>query len=245
MLRLLIYASIAMMVPVTAGANTQIAPSVGNDLVVLLHGLARSNSSMNTMRAAFADKGYRTCNIDYPSTHFSIATLAHYHVLNQLRACTRAETRKVHFVTHSMGGIIARYLIKHRLVEDLGRVVMLSPPNKGSEVVDVLGETWLFEFINGPAGNQLGTEGEDMPAQLGPANFELGIITGNRSINWILSLLIEGSDDGKVSIENAKLEGMIDFIVLPATHTFIMRDDDAIEQSLHFIEHGVFNREAQ
>ncbi len=119
---------------------------------------------------------------------------------------------------------------------------MLSPPNKGSEVVDTLGETWLFELVNGPAGKELGTDRSSMPLTLGAADFEVGIITGSRSVNLILSLMIEGRDDGKVSIENAKLNGMKDFMVLPSTHPFIMKNKTVIEQTIYFLHHGVFQK---
>lgn len=122
----------------------------------------------------------------------------------------------------------------------IGRVVMLSPPNHGSEVVDKLGELALFKFINGPAGLQLGTGHDSVPQSLGAPSFKAGIITGDRTINLILSLLIPGPDDGKVSIESAKLEGMAGFCVVPASHPFIMKDRLAIEQTLVFLARGAF-----
>lgn len=139
-----------------------------------------------------------------------------------------------------MGGIIVRYLANKELVSRIGRVVMLSPPNQGSEVVDVLGDTWLFEWINGPAGRVLGTGKDSLPLQLGPAKFELGIIIGIKSINLINSAMIDGADDGKVSVENAKLEGMQDFLILPVTHPFIMKDETVIRQTIHFLNFGRF-----
>jgi hypothetical protein len=195
---------------------------------------------MNKIQSAFTAEGYATCNIDYPSTRHPIASLASLHIMPKLRECIEGKNTRIHFVTHSLGGILARYLAKHAFIEHLGRAVMLSPPNQGSEVVDALGEAWVFEYINGPAGKELGTDINSMPLMLGPVDFEVGIITGSRSINPILSLLIDGRDDGKVSIERAKLQGMRDFLVLPATHTFIMRNAQAIDQSLHFIRYGSF-----
>lgn len=208
--------------------------------VVLLHGLARSSDSMSKLQKSLEDEGFKTCNIGYPSTRHPIEVLAQEHILPKIKACVGSLESPVDFVTHSMGGILVRYLAEHTLIPHMGRVVMLSPPNKGSEVVDTLGETWFFEFINGPAGQELGTDSASMPSQLGPADFEVGIITGSRSINLILSLMIEGNDDGKVSIEHAKLEGMKDFIILPSTHPFIMKNKTAIEQAIHFLNHGVF-----
>ncbi len=211
-------------------------------LVVLLHGLARSADSMARMADALEDHGYRTCNIDYPSRKHTVEVLAEEHVLPQIRACLDGNRAPVHFVTHSLGGILVRKLAHDGSLPPTGRVVMLSPPNHGSEVVDKLRALPPFHWWNGPAGEQLGTDPDSVPNRLGPAPFELGVITGDRTINFFLSTLIPGDDDGKVSLESAKLEGMADFLVVHASHPFIMRDAVAIRQTLHFLEHGRFSR---
>ena len=141
-----------------------------------------------------------------------------------------------------MGGILIRYYLANNEIDDLGRVVMLSPPNQGSELVDLWSDWPGYELINGPAGYQLGTGEESVPLQLGAANFEVGIITGKNTTNPLFSILIPGDDDGKVSVASARLEGMKDFLVVPEAHSFIMRDDEVIEQSAHFLEHGHFDR---
>jgi len=140
-----------------------------------------------------------------------------------------------------MGGIIVRYYLKYNQIPDLGRVVMLSPPNRGSEVVDKFGQTLLFKWLNGPAGQQLGTGENSLPNRLGDVTFDVGIITGDRTINLILSQIIPGVDDGKVSVKNAKLKGMKDFIIIHATHPFIMKNPKAIEQTLSFLRTGKFS----
>ncbi len=216
--------------------------NMDREAVILLHGLARTSTSMNKMQEALEDEGFKTCNIDYPSTQHRISILAQEHILPKIKACVGNIDSPIHFVTHSIGGILVRYFAKHALISHMGRVVMLSPPNQGSEVVDALGDTWFFEFINGPAGKELGTDTGSIPLRLGPANFEVGIITGSRSIILILSLIIDGRDDGKVSVERAKLEGMKDFLVLPSTHPFIMRNEKAIAQTIYFLNHGLFKK---
>ena len=134
-----------------------------------------------------------------------------------------------------------RHYLSVRQIGNLGRVVMLSPPNQGSEVVDALVDAPGFEWINGPAGVQLGTGDDDLPRSLGLANFELGIITGDRSINLINSSMIPDKDDGKVSVASARLEGMADFLVVHHTHPFIMKARDVIEQTIRFLQHGCFD----
>ena len=212
-----------------------------NECVILLHGLVRSNSSMEKIEEKLLSEGYKVVNHDYPSRDFTIAELATIEIPKAIGVCHIFQPEKIHFVTHSLGGILIRYYLEHNEVDDLGRVVMLSPPNQGSEAVDELANMPGFNTLNGPAGGELGTDGNSVPVNLGVADFEVGIITGNESVNLILSQLIPGEDDGKVSVENAKLEGMTDFLVMPHSHTFIMKSDDVIDQILYFLQNGLFD----
>ncbi len=226
--------------PIADGAAlTALAPAEHHP-VVLLHGLARTSASMNRMQRKLNEAGFETCNISYPSRSHTIETLATEYVLPQIEECAGKGEVSIDFVTHSMGGLIVRYLAEEELADRMGRVVMLSPPNGGSQIVDKIGDWWLFEVVNGPAGSEMGTDSTSLPRQLGPPDYEVGVIAGTRSINLILSTLIEGDDDGKVSVENARLEGMTDFLAIPASHPFIMRKTRAIEQAIHFLENGVF-----
>jgi len=213
-----------------------------DETVVLLHGLARTSRSMQKLEKALIQQGYSTCNIDYPSRDHRIEVLARHYVLPEIQQCLGHSNSKLSFITHSMGGIIVRRLLKERKFENLNAVVMLAPPNQGSEVADKLSDFWLFDFINGPAGGELGTDPKATPSQLGPAAFTLGIIAGDASINPINSLIIPGNDDGKVSVARAKLEGMTDFLVVSVSHPFIMRHPEVIRQSLHFLEHHRFRQ---
>ncbi len=213
----------------------------GKEVVVLLHGLARSSASMQKMEQSLRQAGYEVLNIDYPSRQFTIETLAG-NVRQQIDELN-VEKGRIHFVTHSMGGILLRYIQKHFPVQNIGRSVMLSPPNQGSEVVDTLSGWSLYKAFNGPAGEQLGTGEGSILEELGPVDFEVGIITGDRSINWILSSLIPGKDDGKVSVASAQVEGMCAFKVVHATHPFIMQRTLVIRDVIVFLQTGVFTDE--
>jgi triacylglycerol lipase len=213
---------------------------VADEVVILLHGLIRTSSSMEALEDALFKEAYIVHNIDYPSRNLPIEQLAK-DVRKQVEALTESDDT-IHFVTHSMGGILVRTIQKEAPLENIGRVVMLSPPNQGSELVDSLGDFSLFYWINGPAGDQLGTDPNGYINSLGPVNFELGVITGDRSINWINSIIIPGKDDGKVSTESAKIDGIQDFKVIHATHPYIMKNDQAVAATLQFLKSGSFER---
>jgi len=208
--------------------------------VVLLHGLARSEDSMEKMKVSLEQEGYSVLNVAYPSRTATIAELSATVIGSALTNPAVVSCEKIHFVTHSLGGILVRHYFAHHAAPQLGRVVMLGPPNQGSEVVDSIGDWWLVEQINGPAGSELGTATNAVPNQLGPVNFELGIIAGDRSINGINSLMIPGADDGKVSVERTKVAGMKEHIVIHATHPYLMKNDEAITLTLRFLASGSF-----
>lgn len=221
---------------------TGIAPpcETKNETVVLIHGLARSDKAMNKMARQLTHEGYTVINHNYPSTSASIEVLTQ-EIFQTLEPII-AKEQTVHFITHSMGGMILREHLETHTLPNLGNVVMLAPPSRGSEVTDKLGRIFLYRWINGPAGNQLGTGTESQPLRLKAPDFELGIIAGDRSINPILSMLIPGPDDGKVSLARVKPAAYSDYLQLHTTHATMMWNKHVINQTVHFLEHGQFNR---
>ena len=211
-----------------------------SELIVILHGLNRTPRAMEKMAVSLAGEGYTVVNLRYRSTDAKIEILAD-EVWDAIEPrVSRAE--KFHIVTHSMGGIVARAMLEKNAPTNLSRVVMLAPPNQGSEVTDKLSPWRLYRWVNGPAGDELGTSENSIFNRLGPPTYEVGIIAGNRTVNPFFSWLIPGPDDGKVAVERTRLDGMSDFICLPVTHTWIMRNPSVIGQTRHFLRAGGFQK---
>ena len=224
-----------------ATLTTSAAPTsqVERDTVVVLHGMGRTKLSMAPLANELRHQGFEVINFSYPSTRRSIAESSEL-LRRQIAAVSTTQNGRIHFVTHSLGGIVVRAMLKEYRPAKLGRVVMLSPPNQGSELADRLRSNFVYRLATGPAGQELGTNDASTPNTLGAVDFPLGVITGNRSLNPLFSAWIPGPDDGKVSVSRAPVDGMTDFLVVPHSHSFIMRSPQVGAQVVHFLRHGQF-----
>lgn len=209
--------------------------------VILLHGLARTSASMSELGNALNEGGYSVSLVDYPSRIHSIEILSKLAVDTGVNSCLDNGNTRLYFVTHSLGGILIRaYLDKH-VIPGLERIVMLAPPNHGSAVVDNVKDVPGVAWLNGPAFLELGTDEQSVPLNLGKINTDTAVIAGTRSVNLLLSNFLENPDDGKVSVESARLDGMCAMLVIAVSHPFIMKDEVAIEQTLAYLNTGKFS----
>ena len=209
------------------------------ETVVLVHGLWRGPRSMRRLAARLEESGYDVVNVAYDSTEKTFDE-----ILDEVRAALDSadvdEAPRLHFVTFSLGGIVLRGLLAGDVPDNLGRIVMLAPPNHGSEIVDALGDTFLFRVVFGPTAMALGTSAASLPNTLPVPAAEFGVIAGTRSWNPVGSMLIPGDDDGAVSIESTKLAGMVDHALVPRTHTFVMNDGRVAAAVVRFLRSGRF-----
>jgi triacylglycerol lipase len=216
-----------------------------SECVILLHGLGRYRQSMRRLEKHLQGLDFNTINLAYPSTTKSIETSAETHLARAVESCEANGAGKIHFVGHSLGGLIVRQYLQRHSVPAGSRLVMLSPPNQGSELVDLLLQVPLYRWITGPAGQEIGRGQESVVHRLRPVEVEVGVIAGNRSINLLVSAFMDGPDDGMVSVKSTMLPEMRDFIVVPSTHTFIMNNPLVMMQVAHFLKHGRFDHAGQ
>ncbi|MES9990763.1 MAG: alpha/beta hydrolase [Candidatus Thiodiazotropha sp.] len=210
------------------------------ECAILLHGMGRTAFSMGAIEAALVDQGYQVWNESYPGLSKSVEELSVPAIEPGLEYCGGKKAEKIHFVTHSLGGILVRFYLQEHHIAELGRIVMLAPPNRGSEVADEMKDGYWYQTIMGPSGQELGTDEKSLPNRLKPIPGEIGIIAGKVDGEpWFLPE-IPGDDDGKVAVERTKLAEMKDFLLVEEGHAFIMRDDEVIRQILHFLRHGEF-----
>jgi triacylglycerol lipase len=210
------------------------------DCVVLLHGLGRTSMSMNSLERSLHKEGYIVVNDSYPSTEADINTLSAI-VGDGIAQCREANARNIHFVTHSLGGILVRKYFQNNVVPQARRVVMLGPPNRGSEVTSLHRDQWWFKLMTGPVGQELGVEPTSTPNQLKRIPLEVGIIAGTESLDPWFSPIIPGPHDGKVSVESTRLEEMTDFVTVPHSHTFMTEASEVYEYVSAFLARGRFH----
>jgi triacylglycerol lipase len=220
------------------------------DCVLLLHGLGRTAMSMSWLARDFRAAGFFVVNQGYPSRSGAVETFMP-RVNKQIAQCRNARPAgRIHFVTHSMGGILLRQYFQdiqqhHQFnAAHFGRAVMLGPPNQGSEVVDAWGKRWWFNLILGDAGSSLGSDPSSKPVQLPSLPIEFAVIagtTGKIGTRWFgLTPSFNRANDGKVAVESAKLDGMKDFIAVPIGHTTLPIKKHSRDLAMNFVMHGRF-----
>lgn len=213
------------------------------ECVVLLHALGHSKYSMASMATYLKKANYLVVNQSYPSTRKSIKTLADEYLPEMVRTCQQYKPSKIHFVTHSIGGIVLRSYLNNHNVPHLGNIVMLAPPNHGSPLADLLKNSPLFKLLAGPAGQELTTAPSSTPNRLNQLlQYPVGIIAGNFTFNPLMRIIFHDDHDGKVSVTSTRLQGMQDMIVLPVSHLFMTQNKLVMQEVDQFLQQGRFNQ---
>ncbi len=225
------------------------APSVADQTlsespcIIVLHGLGRSAVSMKAVQWRLEEEGYAVVNNSYSWLGNSIEEIAPLAIDESLSDCRELGKTRIGFVTHSMGGILLRQYLQEEFIAGLQRVVMLAPPNQGSVMAEQLLDNELLEPLLPKPAHQLGIGENSLPRQLGPVNFELGVIAGSDTRALMSPGLENLANDGTVAVDETRVEGMQDFIVLSVDHSFLMWREVVLDQVVWFLREGRFNQE--
>lgn len=206
------------------------------ETVVLLHGLGRSPRAMERLAEQLERAGYRVESLGYSSLDQDPQA-----ILDELRtkmsACCVGGQQPLHFVGHSLGGLLIRAYLEHDRPANLAHVVLLGTPNHGTVIVDRYRDNWWFSLL-GPTAQALGTHAESFPNNLPEPTYPLGIIAGRKQTER--DGLLPGDDDGLVAVESTKVEGMTDFVVIDVGHAAMRSDARVAKQTIAFLKRGEF-----
>lgn len=227
-------------------APVEEAPRSNADTVVLLHGLGRSASAMSQLAERLEVFGFYVISVDYHSLRRSPAEILQ-DVSRQIDRCCyqergqteqhRTKQGQIHFVGHSLGGLLARAYLAENSPPNLGRVVAIGSPAKGTPIVDRYRDRWWFELL-GPMANSLGTDPGSFAASLGKPTYPLGVIAGTRQRNN--DDFLPGEDDGLVTVESTRVDGMTDFLKVNVGHAGLRYSEDVARQTALFLRTGKF-----
>lgn len=218
------------------------------DTVVLLHGLGRTPRSMLGVHFWLHRAGYRVVRLGYPSRSATLEEIVTRHISPGLAKLRLHEGNRVHFVTHSLGGIVFRAWARTRPADfPLGRAVLLAPPNQGSEIIDHVKRVPVLKHALGPVARNLGTDAESIPNTLGPVPPGTGVIMGNRATwpFWVFSKWVGPASDGVVTIEGGRVPGIEDFVVLPTDHALIAWHPKVLNAVVRYLDSGRFHPESK
>lgn len=242
------------------------------DFLVLLHGIYGKSSDMESIAQNFKDN-YRIINIQYPTTKETAEEISdlyiepnienikeqifsenfHKKIGNQYYEIAENSNKinknfnqniKINFVAHSMGTGILRYYLKENPLENLGKVVFISPPSHGSHLADVPFVDKLPSML-GKVVPQFSTKKDSFVNQLGEPDYDYMILIGNKTNNPLYSMIIRGKDDGMVPLKTAKMKSDNFKIIENTTHTSILKDKRTMKEISKFFKSSDLNKEKE
>lgn len=212
-------------------------------VVVLLHGLGLNKWSMVRLSRALRRDGYRVLALTYPSLRRDLAGIVAF--VHDRLVAAGLEGRALNFVTHSMGGLVARaYITRYRPA--IGRIVMIAPPNAGNEIIDRIADgVWWARLTRRLIRNAIPTlttrRTPDMDAQLGgAADYPLGIIAGTTSYYAAGHFMVPRPNDGVASVARARLDGMTALLEVPGSHSLMLFQKHVRDAVRQFLRDGTF-----
>lgn len=213
----------------------------GEESVIVVHGFARRARSMNQIATAVHQAGYEVRNIDYDSINQNLNDIKEEVYIKFDQYISENPDKKIHFIGHSLGGLLVRAYLAENKLDNLGVVILMGTPNKGTKLVNQYEDKWYFSWL-GPVIPELGVGTSQFLDALQVPDYTVGVIAGSKPYSRWSAEYLEGDHDGLITVESAKLEGMHDFIEIEVNHSRMKRDPRVIEQVIYFLEHSQFKK---
>lgn len=217
-----------------AGGTAVREDTKSSHTIVLLQGMGRGRASLWVLDTRLQQAGYTVFSFPYTAHKKSIDGLAD-ELCGFIRE--RVKTERYHLIAHSLGNVIIRAAFQSGLPPGLDRIVMLAPPNQTADLARALRDSKIYQWFTGESGQQLASD--EFYARLPLPTAEFGVIAGDRG----QSLIIKEPNDGVISVENTRLTGMKDWVVVHESHNFIMNSRMVAALCISFIERGMFDPE--
>lgn len=212
------------------------------DYVILIPGLLLGPRSMNKIHNFLNNYGYQVLPLNCSIKKHSVQVLANSFLKNFIIKNCLNKKRKIHFITHSIGGIVVRKYLEDNHSLNIGKVVMLAPPNRGSEIMTLFSKMYFSRYLLGVSGKQISINDKAYLLSLEQkVSFDLGIIAGSHS-NLLSLWYLNRKNDGVVSVENTKILGMVEHLVLNQSHYSMLYSKEVLHQILFFLRCGKFDK---
>lgn len=210
-----------------------------NEVVFVLHGFGDNKAGIWPLASRLEDAGFTVYRIGYTSIGRTPEEIQR-DVYEQIQAKLKTESRTVHFVGHSFGGLLIRSFLSNHSVRTLGRVVLIGTPNKGTALVDMYHDSWWMKIL-GKTAMSLGTDSASLPNSLSDPYYPVGVIAG-LSDGLFATHILSDPNDNVVPVESASLNGMADMIVIRSSHAMLRFDREVSDQTITFLRSGSFAR---
>jgi hypothetical protein len=224
-----------------AQKNTSDAANTApKEFVFVLHGLAGGGLTISPLANRIEDAGYETKIIDYKTLGTTPEEIM-LEVSSKIKFAMPLDTNMtINFVGYSLGSIVIRAYLDRDTLSNLGRVVLIAPPNKGSPLADFFKDTWIIDLF-GETIQLLGTDSTSFPNSIGDPYYPVGIIAGvgASSLN---NFYLPGLDDGIVPLESTKLNNATDIIAFDESHIFMKFKKKIANQTIEFLKNGKFRK---
>lgn len=214
-----------------------------NRKIILIHGYNKKSKDMKVLKNNLEKFGYEGVLVDLPLTFKEIehSTNILESIISEMIQNIESD-EKIYLVGHSTGGLIIRHVLTTtKYLDRIDKCVLIATPNNGSELADIAGR--IIKILTSIFKTLRSLQSENIKALNLKDDYgiEIGAIAGNKQ-NLFLGKFLTGENDGRVTINSVKFDGLKDFVELPYGHKDIHYQLETVELIDVFLKSGRFKK---